>query len=806
MRIYNFVDLKVISASDIIKVLSHRVPFSFKELTDSERQKMSLFKESVDVLGITENFVSDIKTGTAPTRDEYDQAIESRNQIEIKRICAYFSKLRHHEKLMPDSYFVLSESFRVFRQSYSMTEFLQGFNIFACHDPFNLTAEQSEIELINKMNANAFNLKGDASKLRYDWTVDFRMVADIRKELEENNTRSQEKNTQCLKLIKAAYKDFDELLDQHTSVRSLSLDIRLINDYRHRDLKNHHDFIKKSLLDIQIVKDGIKRLPFLLSVSLKVESDYQLGINFHTVLIFKNQPNLNEDKIIQDLHSELRYGFNGRQNFEIINWNDVVRVHFSKSAVGVIKKSNLKKIEDFKYWNLSYFFCVDDYLKFEYFDDKDCEVPVNYFFKGRGIDKVGFVSSLKEIVPTMYFRSLLLDKDEKQIWTVTHLPKIIRYRLGIAKLHYNEIVSQDQNLTKLMLLLFQIEVFIESILHASVLAFDIPHQRAIDYSSEKQLANFTTRIGMQFLSLCRQGHQLIPLIENIETFSYLNIYIKSYLFGPLCSICIESDEILDKFIDERIMRQVNSAIRDFISIYNSKINEISFCSNLLKIVAGEKSLEEYLKYKYSSCKVRQSSAISYVGNLLKKDCVLYRVNLSCIVLERRLTQGEFSKLFTMFIRFGKRAKPLSWMYGYIGIWQEDALHNPFADVVFFLDAQAYDHHDNFIQQLNEYWTKFISKKIEFFIKTSKENIIGLAMPVKLLSSVSEINQSYLLIESIDKTKRKIIMNKLIPYFTYKDLFQGELTEKIPKAFFKGSLPKKLTKSKKSKSLVSKEIL
>ena len=63
MRIYNFVDLKVISASDIIKVLSHRVPFSFKELTDSERQKMSLFKESVDVLGITENFVSDIKTG-----------------------------------------------------------------------------------------------------------------------------------------------------------------------------------------------------------------------------------------------------------------------------------------------------------------------------------------------------------------------------------------------------------------------------------------------------------------------------------------------------------------------------------------------------------------------------------------------------------------------------------------------------------------------------------------------------------------------------------------------------------------------
>ena len=75
-------------------------------------------------------------------------------------------------------------SFRVFRQSYSMTEFLQGFNIFACHDPFNLTAEQSEIELINKMNANAFNLKGDASKLRYDWTVDsfpvvkcFRMVA-----------------------------------------------------------------------------------------------------------------------------------------------------------------------------------------------------------------------------------------------------------------------------------------------------------------------------------------------------------------------------------------------------------------------------------------------------------------------------------------------------------------------------------------------------------------------------------------------------------------------------------------------------
>jgi hypothetical protein len=150
----------------------------------------------------------------------------------------------------------------------------------------------------------------------------------------------------------------------------------------------------------------------------------------------------------------------------------------------------------------------------------------------------------------------------------------------------------------------------------------------------------------------------------------------------------------------------------------------------------------------------------------------------------------------MFIRFGKRAKPLSWMHGYIGIWQEDATFNPFADVVLFLDHQAYDQRDNIIQQINDYWTKFIGSKIESIMGISKVDVSGLALSVNLLFSIAEMNQPYLLIESTDITKQKLIIDKLIPYFSYRDLYQCESTDIIPKAFIKGS-PQKSTQSHKS---------
>lgn len=784
-------NLKIISTNDILKLLSHRVSFSFKELSIGDRHKMSFFKESLDLLGHVESFVSNINEGTAPTKEAYAEAVKSNNKKELKRICAYFSRLRHLAKLVADEHLTFSENYKVFKACYSFVEARK-----------NLLMPRNKKEFA----VSAIKLREDTLDEKYDWTVEncpyetcFTIMADIRKHLESNCVRYQQSEKKHFQEINEVYQGFDHLLEQHSTVYSLSLDIRLIHDFDHRNIENYAQFVKNALPDIQSVKTAISCLPSLLQAFLKVESDYQLGLNCHCILLFRVQPKVDEERIIQDLSNALMNILNGRQTFIIKNWNKVVRAYFFKSAVGVIRKDNTKQVEEFKYWNLSYFFRVDQYLRFQYCDEQGNDLVINDFFGSQLQDNATPAQSPEKTDPPIVFNSLLSENDEKLIWTVTHLSKEVRHRLSIAKVQYNEMASQNWELAHLVPLLLKIEIFIETLLCSSVLVFDFPIKLLNGVLTEKELASSTTRIGKQFLSLRRQGHQCTLLTKSADGLNCVSVYAKYFLSSRLASICCTSSDALNKPITQAEMEWCNEILRDFRSSCQKQISKVLSCYDSKKTNASEKTLVASLEYKYSVCQTRQRNVTHYVKQLFKKDCVLYRVQLTCNIQGRRLIQSDFSKLFTLFIRFGKRAKPLSWMQGYIGIWQEDVLHQPFVDVVFFLDSQAYDQRDNIIQQINEYWIKFINKKIESITDVSKDHVNGSASPIQLLRSVQEMNQPYLLIESIDKAKQKLIVNELIIYFSYRDLFQRQPTDKIPKAFIKGSLPQKTIRTEKIKS-------
>lgn len=802
---------KVMSTNDTVKLLSLRVPFEFEGLNEHQRKKILIFKETVDLLVRIESFISDIKANTAPTSEEYAEAVKSQNQTEINRMCTYFSRLRHHKGLVSGlgQSMAAHESYVIFGSKYSLRESLSSYGLrVLCYDDGD---DDSMERYIKHANATNFTLIGDPFRPNYKWTAEefphekcFDIINKIRLELESNSTSQQKKETEFLKAINDEYQKFDRLLEQYSTVYTLSLDVRFIHDYNCRAVINYDQFIKESLGKIEKLKKVIKCLPFLLHALFKIESDYQFGLNVHTILIFKNKIKFDKAEIIQILQIRLIDALNGDKNIEIKNWSDVLSVHRSKTAIGIIKKDNLRQVEEFKYWHLSYFFCIDQYLKLQYYDEQDNEQPINDFFWGHTDNDFIWEHPQKNYTPIL-FQTLLLDKDEKLIWQLKHLPKEVKHRLAIAQLFYNETHHQNFNIANfpVSLLLYQIEVFIESLLHSPVLAFNFPLNVSL---TEKELANSATRLGKQFLSLCMRGWQLIVCNADTQKMSNLSLGTKYFFDSSIYSICTKR-YVPTQIIDRQQMEFLNAALAEFRKSFNDH-------KKLRTGETGQKSLAEYMQYKYNVCQTRQRNAVVYVKQLFQQDCVLFRVQLRCTLQAGRLTQSQFSKLLTMFIRFGRRAKPLSWMYGYIGIWQEDAALNPFADIVLFLNSETYEQHESVMSQLSEYWKNFVDSKIKSVIEVSKDtdtdtdtdtdadtpdtdadkvNANSSASCIQLLASVKGLDQPCLLIESIDKAKQKLIINHLIPYFSYRDLFQRESIDKIPKAFIKGALQKNRSK-------------
>lgn len=99
----------------------------------------------------------------------------------------------------------------------------------------------------------------------------------------------------------------------------------------------------------------------------------------HCILIFKHSPKFDEQDLVEQMQDVFDFNFRNQFYIQVQNWNEVVRKNFSNKAVGHIGKANHGKIEQFKYWILSYFYLVDHYIKLEiingaiYFDLLSCK-------------------------------------------------------------------------------------------------------------------------------------------------------------------------------------------------------------------------------------------------------------------------------------------------------------------------------------------------------------------------------------------------------------------------------------------------
>lgn len=387
-------------------------------------------------------------------------------------------------------------------------------------------------------------------------------------------------------------------------------------------------------------------------------------------------------------------------------------------------------------------------------------------------------------------------KASKSIWDVKHLDKRVADRLLVGQIYYKEFCA-EQGLPELYgEWLFHIEVFIETLLHNQYPAFnEVRSANQMHFLNVKDIQTSATQLGQQYWSLVRQTAYDLSFVERIDYL--INRGLRTWWFGQRGSLMLWRD-FHQNFIDFIFDQPIPCTALGQLNINLQKLRLIFFTTQ-----ATEIDKREILEKQFTQCARRQADTREYLDHVLGQNCWAYRISVKASSSKGSLEQSEFSKLFTEFMRLAKRAKPCYWLRGYIGIWQEkktQEIPEFTLDVVLFFNDRCQAQLFTVVQDLNQRWNNFLDTKAVQILKLQDaENIryFGLIEPKILMRSVDGLNTAYkaqntyhVCIETFDRKMKKMVIEHVIPYFTYRDVFQAPFRQNVPKVFIKGAIPKK----------------
>ena len=157
---------------------------------------------------------------------------------------------------------------------------------------------------------------------------------------------------------------FKKTLDQNDQIYVFCFDVTVYRGQSQDEdnyLKLYLDYKEK----IGKIVERISGLSTLIHCLVKLEPNQQFGLNLHFVLILKETKYFAENTFILKIKKKKADIFSILSDkYTVRNWNDVVRKHFNKKAVGLIKKSDVAAVNESWYWIFSYFFAVEQVLKF----------------------------------------------------------------------------------------------------------------------------------------------------------------------------------------------------------------------------------------------------------------------------------------------------------------------------------------------------------------------------------------------------------------------------------------------------------
>ncbi|MDH1712792.1 hypothetical protein [Acinetobacter johnsonii] len=780
-----------IKKNDIFKILDQRVQRSARMRKPEDFESDLFFNESIHVLKNIEFFVDNILNRVITSLSTYEEAVKNNDQKQLDKVHATFSALRFHRNMMKLPNVRFSDNFNIFKEIYINSEIIKKLQ-----QRLRMT-ETTDLDELNLFNQSFFQIDDVNIAIDKNWNVDsfpkekcFNGISKIQEQDERDYISRGEKRIERLDHLGRLYVSFDQLLEQLGSVYVLCVDVRFINHYQNRDANNFDNFFNLIYQQTELVGNILQSLPNFVRADTKFEHDFHLGVNLHCILIFKHSPKFDEQDLVKQIQDLFDLNFRNQFYIQVRNWNEVVRKNFSNKAVGHIGKANLGKIEQFKYWILNYFYLVDDYIKLECIselNEQPYEINFTWFALTPAIPQVMDVV-VANSKPVLKFQQLVTQTDEKKIWSTRHFSKKMKIYIELAELYYSEQFVANQEVKQYLL---DFEIMAAMLQQNFEQPFLIPILPADQTLTDKELRKCLSLTGKRLLSLLKRSSLLDQLslddkkrnvgLNALSMFENLNFSTNALiLHNSLNFLDAQTFNNLRYYWYELQNKTMNS-------IFLTSMHSLDF---KLYFENNSDTLNLYLDHKQRVCDKRLVSSQKYIQQLLSEDVYLLHVKLSCELHSGILTQDNLSKAFTNFLRTGKRAKPLKWLLGYLGLWQLDAHNNPYVDMYMFLERGCEKQVSHIEELLSEYWNNFITEKCTTFFGVPSTNIRHVSIELlPIYRSRYEYAESVLLIQAKDKNAHNFILETLIKFIVYRDLFQLDSQKDVPKALIKGSKTK-----------------
>ncbi len=780
-----------IKKNDIFKILDQRVQRSARMRKPEDFESDLFFNESIHVLKNIEFFVDNILNRVITSLSTYEEAVKNNDQKQLDKVHATFSALRFHRNMMKLPNVRFSDNFNIFKEIYINSEIIKKLQ-----QRLRMT-ETTDLDELNLFNQSFFQIDDVNIAIDKNWNVDsfpkekcFNGISKIQEQDERDYISRGEKRIERLDHLGRLYVSFDQLLEQLGSVYVLCVDVRFINHYQNRDANNFDNFFNLIYQQTELVGNILQSLPNFVRADTKFEHDFHLGVNLHCILIFKHSPKFDEQDLVKQIQDLFDLNFRNQFYIQVRNWNEVVRKNFSNKAVGHIGKANLGKIEQFKYWILNYFYLVDDYIKLECIselNEQPYEINFTWFALTPAIPQVMDVV-VANSKPVLKFQQLVTQTDEKKIWSTRHFSKKMKIYIELAELYYSEQFVANQEVKQYLL---DFEIMAAMLQQNFEQPFLIPILPADQTLTDKELRKCLSLTGKRLLSLLKRSSLLDQLslddkkrnvgLNALSMFENLNFSTNALiLHNSLNFLDAQTFNNLRYYWYELQNKTMNS-------IFLTSMHSLDF---KLYFENNSDTLNLYLDHKQRVCDKRLVSSQKYIQQLLSEDVYLLHVKLSCELHSGILTQDNLSKAFTNFLRTGKRAKPLKWLLGYLGLWQLDSHNNPYVDMYMFLERGCEKQVSHIEELLSEYWNNFITEKCTTFFGVPSTNIRHVSIELlPIYRSRYEYAESVLLIQAKDKNAHNFILETLIKFIVYRDLFQLDSQKDVPKALIKGSKTK-----------------
>ncbi|WP_019384827.1 hypothetical protein [Acinetobacter venetianus] len=782
----------IIKDKDLFDLFFNNVPYIWQALDRSVKQDQAyqpacLYKESVQVIRAINKFVDDLKSGSLPRATQLGISVTGHAEFD-PLFLVYFKTLQFEREMFDMTYLGLGLNWVYYQK-------------FLEEDAAKLPSITPCIEQVLSGSSGLQERKQQWSPSEFTYKKAWRLI-NFFSDLQKNPSYIEETNKQTQQVVddtNRAFANFDTLLSIQQEVYTLVIDVRFLRTVNQTEHESLGQLIKQVLKDRANIQNTIFQLiPDWLHVYTKLEHDYQNGLKLSCIFILRSYSIDQEDLIVARLKELLRNNFSHYDAIDVVNGNEFVRTHGKKHAVGPVGINKPVRVEQFKYWVLSYFFKRDSFAKLIHpeISFKMNEVYVHQNWKQPQIKKQA-VSSKISPPPKNLAQVLQEYKVPKGIWDVKHLAKRVADRLLVSQIYYKEFCAEQGMSTQYGEWLFQIEVFIETLLHNQQPVFNkVRSAHQTYFLNAKDIQESATQLGQQYLSLVKQVACDFNFFEQIDRLIQ-NYGLRTWWFEHEDNLSLRmgfqqifTGLIFDQPVNSAGLGQLNTNLQAarnyFLEKQRSEVNK-----------------RELLEKHYAQGVRRHTDTREYLNSVLEQNCWAYRITVNASSTKGCLKQSELSKLFTEFMRLAKRAKPCYWLRGYVGIWQEKnwPIVSEFTlDVVLFFNDRCQAQLQSLVYDLDQRWNTFLDTKAAQTLKLQDtENIKyhGAIKPKILMRSVDGLNTEgktqstyHVCLEAHDRKMKKRVIEYVIPYFAYWNVFHAPFSQTVPKAFIKGVILKK----------------